>query len=183
MNATYDAEVGNRVGFSISKYDTSTYKIEFCLINFDEISTKALQTRRTKNKSEEIGLMLDTAEEMMLEGELAMCLQFLEKIPQQLDYERCVTDEQKANYSYLTAKCHAMLHHDKEAMSALKDLSNCPAATNDLIQDQAFTNICTTAQFQAIASVVELNTNKKRNFFLFFFFLWKFKFLIIFYVW
>ena len=108
--------------------------------------------------------MIDTAEEMMMEGDLSVCLQFLQKIPIQPDYQRCATDEQKANYSYLLAKCHAMLHHDNEAMNALKELSKCSSVTDDLIQDQAFTNICTTAQFQAIANSVQQTAKQKRKF-------------------
>mmetsp|Transcript_70261 Transcript_70261/g.106292 ORF Transcript_70261/g.106292 Transcript_70261/m.106292 type:complete len:245 (+) Transcript_70261:157-891(+) len=112
-----------------------------------------MATRRTRDHAADIGLMLDSAEEMIDEGELQMALEFLLNMPKTMEVQKYMNDEQKATYSFLTAKCHAKLHHHQEAMAALKQLATCPSATDELIEDEDFTELATSnrKQFQNIA--------------------------------
>ena len=162
MNQSFSGDIASRFGFNINRYDESSFDIGFHTINFTELSNKALATRRTRDHAADIGLMLESAEEMIdgllfccrssslmrAEGELEMALQFLNKMPTTLEVQKYMRDEQKATHAFLTAKCHAKLHHHQEAMAALKQLAANSAATDDLIEDEDFTELATKNQKQ-----------------------------------
>ena len=66
LNEEYNSDTQTKYGFTIDKYDESKFiPSSFSSINFDELSKKAMATKRTKDNTQEIELMLEGAEEMV----------------------------------------------------------------------------------------------------------------------
>jgi len=170
LNASFSEDLAQRFGFNITKYDPSKYDIDFDAINFTEICAKALATRRTKDATAEIALMLESAEEMIYEGELEPALQFLDKMPETPNVQRYMTDEQKATFAFLRAKCHAKLHHHTEAMQALEQMATCGAPTGDMIDDEDFDELANNQgeKFHKIAFTLRNVRKKTRKYYLLF---------------
>ena len=85
-----------------------------------------------------------------------MALKFLASILDLPQTKKYITDEQRATHAYLTAKCHAKLHHNKEAMNALGEIAEIGTDTGNLLDDEDFEELADIEgpKFQAIASTI-----------------------------
>jgi len=152
VNSTMSESVIKTQNVQVKKYDPADYLVEFTSINFSEITRAANSTG--SEEIEDIQNSLDAAETYVESGELEKGLQFLTPIADLPAFVAYATDEQRATYAFLLAKCHAKLQHQNEALQALQQLSTNKTATVDLMKDDAFTALVNNPAFQTLQTSV-----------------------------